>query len=208
MQTTVDVKERPILFSAEMVKAILGGTKTQTRRVIKPQPDHFHKFGDGVLRPQIGLREISCPYGQPGDQLWVREAFRMGKAPGDEPGQGVALYADRSAKFHPDMPEKRYDWCREYKPRPSIHMPRWASRLTLEIVNIRLVRLQDISEEDAKAEGVRAWSNPMPNSGHVYVPEFINVWNKINGKRTGCSWDDSPWVWAVTFRRLEAPNVP
>jgi hypothetical protein len=182
-----DMKTRPILMSAPMVRAVLDGRKTQTRRVIKPTKNHPEIDPDGVYELHPGDIELArCPYGQPGDLLYVRESFAtagwkaetvyMADYPGDPKGMG---------------------WT------PSIHMPLWASRITLEITDIRVERLQDISEGDAIAEGVgEHWicSDSMPcHSGLNYNPlsRFKDLWQSINGPE---SWDANPWVWAVEFR--------
>lgn len=164
------MKERPIIFSGEMVRAILAGRKTQTRRVIKPQP----VIQDGVAFFKTGQR---CPYGQIGDRMWVREAWIR--------NSGVPAYrAD-----DPSWPGETPKW------KPSIHMPRWASRITLEIVNVRVERLQDITVGDAWAEGC-------PNSDVNVIPDwFIPLWAGINAAR-GNGWDDNPWVWAIEFKRV------
>lgn len=187
------MSERPILFSGEMVRALLAGRKTQTRRVAKPRK-HTSLLGGSwsdsyVLDPgnaQWLMRD--CPYGAPGDRLWVREAWRLSVA-----GGFVYYRADREheectaelAKRDPSLA-----W------RPSIHMPRWASRLTLEVVSIRVERLQDISEADAIAEGVAV---PMTcDVEHTARNAFRSLWERINGPG---SWDANPWVWVVEFRR-------
>ena len=195
--------ERPILFSAPMVRAILAGTKTQTRRVVKPQPAErgdnggaFMEIIPSLLPSRGGLfdvryaldnpRAIRCPYGQPGDRLWVRETFgHFERNENFKPGAEVFYRADGN--------------CLELEPwRPSIHMPRWASRITLEITGVRVERLQDISEADAYAEGIQhcdLWGDGTPRG-------FYRVlWEQINGAG---SWDASPWVWVVEFKRMEA----
>lgn len=141
------MKERPILFSGEMVRAILEGRKTQTRRVIKPQPDSARNsvFVKSGFETKHGY-EIKCPYGQPGDRLWVRETWGLWDT---DPKDGP----ERAKIFYRATDENRRD-LRYQRWRPSIHMPRWASRINLEITNIRIERVQDITEEDAKAEGL------------------------------------------------------
>jgi len=185
-----------------MVQAILDGRKTQTRRVIKPQPELL-QFGDGTWVwkgeqdrfPQI--RE--CPYGQPGDRLWVRETwgnspFRNSDKPSDikpnDPESRIVYKAD------PFINESHYWW------RPSIHMPRWMSRITLEVVSVRVERVQHISEADAAAEGVDlscglSAKNDYPNFKRTYH----QLWNSINEKR-GYSWESNPWVWVIEFKRV------
>lgn len=192
------IRERPILFSAPMARAILEGRKTQTRRVFKRAIDGDEVAGSVHPAAESGwiawfpgnvsaekTKElyrigIPCPHGLPGDKLWVRETHWINKEE-----HIVAYRADGEMPDHMDEP-----W------RPSIFMPRWASRLTLEITDIRVERLQDISEEDAKAEGV-GLSNIMSS----YQRDFQFLWNSINAKR-GFGWDVNPWVWAVSFRRI------
>ena len=202
------MKERPILFSGEMVRAILDGRKTQTRRVMKPQPDHFHVF-DGVSTPcgsDLGLLpgptctgEIPCPYGKPGDRLWVREAFYCNdyRYPHAEPSELLEEMMYRADHESPCRCEEPLDghW------KPSIHMPRWASRITLEVTNVRVERLQEISEEDAWAEGVRCL--PMHNNdcyGEDFRDAFQRIWDDINGKKH--PWRSNPFVWVVEFKKL------
>lgn len=189
------MRERPILFSGEMVRAILEGRKSQTRRVIVPQPMRGHWI-DRVKGYSEAWAEyfsnakvhgtLSCPYGEVGDRLWVREAWR--KHPEfDYRGPGGCLYfADRGHKF--DGPWK-----------PSIHMPRWASRITLEVTSIRVERLRDISEEDAEAEGIQFIRDVPDVDETLSAKELFEVlWDSINGKR-GYGWKVNPWVWVVGF---------
>jgi hypothetical protein len=199
------MRERPILFSAEMVRAILEGRKTMTRRVMRPQPvgvPNQHSETDEWLDiwytndaqrdPSIERSEaLHNPYGVPGDRLWVREAFRLT----DEQPPWV-IYAADSTMRAPDGSCRGHVYQGPW--RPSIHMPRWASRLTLEITDVRVQRVREISEEDAIAEGCEAeldWTARM---------RFAELWNHINAKR-GYGWDVNPWVWCLTFRRL--PNA-
>lgn len=222
------MRERPILFSAPMVRAILAGTKTQTRRVVKPQPTHPHFGGrlpfmlvpddegeDLYLHSSCLGAAIRCPYGAPGDRLWVREAWM------DLQGTGVEA-RDRNGKltryaYAADTPPGSYgDECRKdfgLKWRPSIHMPRAASRITLEITGVRVERLQDISEADAVAEGVErvvvgdGWrhytdpaselAGPIPHASAL--GSYRSLWESINGPG---SWDANPWVWVVEFQRV------
>lgn len=196
------MKERPILFSAPMVRAILEGRKTQTRRVIK---------GEGRV----------CPQGQPGDRLWVRETFCLESSQEYElsdsqyPRDGrptknevdtceggswaVPWYraTDGEPNIVPDDLEDSSDDRTRWK--PSIFMPRWASRIMLEIVSVRGERLNSISEEDAKAEGVYAHPN---FTTPVYGMQFRDLWDSINGKR-GIGWDKNPWVWVIEFKRIK-----
>lgn len=184
------IKERPILFQADMVNAILSGRKTQTRRIVKPTKD---RNGSGChLAPCEIAGEVNggdyglCPYGQPGDRLWVREAFRNRRVD-NSPG-GVVYRAD-----HPGESTVPGSYGRPWK--PSIHMPRWASRITLEIVSVRVERLQSIKSKDAEAEGCECGSY----GKYFPVDNFACLWDSINGRE---SWDANPWVWVVEFRRI------
>lgn len=217
--TTTATQERPILFSAEMVRAILRERKTQTRRVIIPQPAHRPMFCPYVAGGWSACADdghsctcVSCPnrYGFPGGQLWVREAwleldrghYRQ-TGPRDKlvPGQyglcrnGVAYRADCDADSDAIRAAYGYKW------RPSIHMPRWASRITLEVTEVRAQKLQEISAADAEAEGVDAIPSAPASLSHRTA--FAGLWNKINAKR-GHSWEIDPWVWAITFKLLKA----
>jgi hypothetical protein len=179
-----------------MVQAILSGTKTQTRRVMKPQPVEFSDprlpVTHGWKGALYGGWEVSwnksnmtatdalgefCPYGQAGDHLWVREAHVITAG-------GAVLYATDPRGL--------------LNPRSPIFMPRWASRITLEITSVRVERVQDITEADAKAEGCTG------EHFDTAVSDYIWHWQRINGKRTGCAWQDNPWVWAVEFRAVKA----
>lgn len=221
------MKERPILFSSPMVRAILDGRKTQTRRVVKPQPQVEGRIfrwagprpkakvstgavfiNDPSMEHENPIISAFCPFGKPGDRLWVRETWaavhfsidpETGFAddwhgshdipPGDGGGYWSKLYA---ADSHPtDKEDRGFAW------RPSIHMPRWASRITLEVTGVRVERLCDISESDAVAEGVIEWMlGPSSPS-----EDFRKLWETINGLG---SWDANPWVWAISFRRIDA----
>lgn len=185
--------ERPILFSGTMVRAILEGKKTQTRRVIKPQPDD-DCLNDGGW--PITLEQ--CPYGVTGDRLWAREKWCM--------TVGQPLSEQEPIRYAADFdPASRGPW------RPSIHMPRWASRITLEITDIRVQRVQEISEDDAKNEGLRRVTDGLytywrkdewtkgPAGFSSAVGAFRDLWDSINAKR-GHVWDANPWVWAITFK--------
>lgn len=166
-----------------MVRALLAGTKTQTRRVLK----QVQIRSAGMPEPEWRSVHALCPYGQPGDRLWVREAFSGSIAyerhgyPLKEWGNKVWYWADGN----PDIG----DWTRQ---RPSIHMPRHLSRVLLEVTGVRVERLQDISEADAMAEGTTRHPD---GRWHAYR----SLWTHINGSS---SWDSNPWVWVVDFRRL------
>lgn len=178
------------------VRAILEGRKTQTRRTVKPQP---RVVGDGVPyggTEFIGLPE--CPYGQPGDRLWVRETWRVARNKNKELVFGYVADNSWSKERIVKLPN---NW--SGRDIPSIHMPRWASRLTLEIVSVRVERLNDISDEDAKDEGViesyRPAIDPMGLANN-YTVEFFKLWESINGLG---SWDLNPWVWVVEFKEVK-----
>lgn len=200
--------ERPIIFSGPMVRAILEGRKTQTRRVIKPQPTREIEPGKGDssvwFESSYHAKGIRCPYGKPGDQLWVRESGWQPKDPSiRELRDGADTWPQwaYSADGYSDMDIERFkQW--GWKSRPSIHMPRWASRITLEITNVRVELLQYISEEDAKAEGVTRI--PLHNNdvyGETHREAFERLWDKINGKKH--PWSSNPYVWVIEFRRKD-----
>lgn len=198
------MKERPILFSGPMVRAILEGRKTQTRRVVKPQPTddgHGPKWYSGFDNVPGTIETnfpmpIHCPYGQPGDRLWVRETWAQHPEFTHRSSGGCLYRADRGGDY---QGAAQGDFCW----RPSIHMPRWASRITLEITGARVERLQDISEEDAKAEGIQ-WGMPCGyldtgTSDCSSKCKFKSLWESINGPG---SWDANPWVWVIEFKKL------
>ena len=225
------MRERPILFSGEMVSAILAGTKSQTRRVITPQPlsswmehgdlvdacdgpygrvfasradlwRHYYKTwphpdtGALLHRKRFWIKhpehdtEIKCPYGQPGDRLWVREKW----------AHEDSWYGKETVSFkNCYVPDRGYTWITYAADivspaevpdrwRPSIFMPRWASRLTLEVRSVRVERLNDITDTDARAEGTAGRD------------AYQSLWDRINAKRA--AWASNPWVWVVEFRRL------
>ncbi|MGV2894209.1 hypothetical protein ACNPPY_00305 [Achromobacter sp. AGC78] len=202
------MRERPILFSAPMVRALLAGTKTQTRRVVKGiDPANLDSTMTKAQWRQVNRdRPVSfgptyfCPYGQPGDRLWVRETWSSdfaGHYPHDrvwyaadddrqhdiEVRNGVrGIYSPESQQFVP------FRW------RPSIHMPRWACRILLEITAVRVERLSEISHEDAELEGVKCNMSQLGFRDH-----FQRLWEQINGAG---SWQANPWVWVVEFRVL------
>lgn len=172
------MKERPILFSGAMVRATLADRKTQTRRVIT---ERYQQCLSPEDEPEAFLE--FCPYGQPGDRLWVRETWCYVGEVVPEPIECIYKATD---------PDWQGGWT------PSIFMPRWASRITLEVVSVRVERVQNISEEDAKAEGVI----PLEPRTGLYRCEFERVWDSINARR-GYSWDSNPFVWCVSFRRID-----
>ncbi|AXF28589.1 TPA: hypothetical protein QH810_001459 [Klebsiella pneumoniae subsp. pneumoniae] len=220
------MKERGVIFNGEMVRAILHGRKTQTRRIVKGT-DGAVKFckewdinGEEIfvvlgekdhtgMNPVLGA--LSCPFGAVGDRIWVREAFRVHSLATD-----VATLAYKASERNswteqthrvpvavcnkPATPEK---WT------PSLHMPRWASRILLEITDVRVERLNAISEEDARAEGIIdggclncgepepcGCANPEPDA----TDAFAYLWQSIYGQE---SWNADPWVWVIEFKRVE-----
>jgi hypothetical protein len=200
-------RERPILFSAPMVRALLNGTKTQTRRVVKPQP----VGGDSIIRLFAGWawsvgrmrdsenawREQKCPYDF-GMRLWVRETTII--APKRWTTENLSTHWDadgdgRIVQYLASQPNREAADDYNLKATPSIFMPRWACRITLEITDVRVQRLRDISEGDAKAEGV----DPIREKVPTHRDAYRYLWDDING--TG-AWQANPWVWALTFRRV------
>ena len=212
------MKERPILFSGPMVRALLNGSKTQTRRVVKARADK--NMGPRcVLQPHELAREVNrgdyqnCPYGQPGDRLWVRETWQGPLATEDD-HYPEGLYSPKFCEYAADGgPTPEFTTADDElvcRWRPSIHMPRWASRITLEITGVRVERLQDISEADAIAEGCAKnhnnyyWGGPHKAGGLKQMATarqaYQDLWESINGPG---SWDANPWVWVVGFKRVE-----
>jgi hypothetical protein len=196
MSTATATRERPILFSGPMVRAILDGRKTQTRRIIKPQPVCEREGSYFLPKP--------CPYGRPGDRLWVRETWAPVCTFDPSPETG-ALY--RADPMYDGMEQFDWPWT------PSIHMPRWASRITLEITGVRVERLNEISNSDCISEGlepvgpeavcegdgtkvqVARYGDCTSTARHL----FSALWDSINGAG---SWAANPWVWVVEFRRV------
>ena len=227
------MKERPIIFSTPMVQAILEGLKTQTRRVVKPFVDKSSwkksaETREKEWRPQLRLAPVHhgyyddmwclfnkddqpasvpytgrrCPYGKHGDLLWVRETF-------------CVWSYDNNDVWYKASPISSQGWHNETlknngkKWKPSIHMPKKYARIWLEIVGVRVERVQDISDVDAMAEGVKSniclasLEEPDYREEIGYRYAFSVLWDSINGKKEGCSWADNPWVWIVEFKRVE-----
>lgn len=232
------MKERPIIMQAESVRAILDGRKTQMRRVVKPQPDGVSSDGRPFVYKTVSVVRdhaiehvggpdgkpesryvdiVKCPYGAIGDRLWVREKIGIQLTPCDAYPNGLVEYA---ADYHNGV-----DFIHEGGGSawtPSIHMPRWSSRITLEITGVRVERVQDISEDDAKAEGAEPWfragdgakeiSNGteysienVPEDKRLYRIGFEYLWNSINAKR-GYGWNSNPFVWVIEFKRVDVTN--
>ena len=206
------MKERPIPFSAPMVRALLAGTKTQTRRIFKPdrmtwdangryttyamRGGELSTTGSGPFKPSSWLHY--CPYGQPGgDRLYVRETWAAPHAYDHLPPRLIP----QDARIHYAATEDRGGllW------RPSIHMPRWASRITLEITSVRVERLQEIDIADAQAEGVSdTGAFILDGEGNEQggpIAEYAVLWDQINGDG---SWESNPWVWVAEFKAIEA----
>lgn len=229
------MKERPILFSGAMVRALLDGSKTQTRRVMKPQPKPTpadypgpagHWWPSNIVQSMVHVEQelqnksggwerfanTICPYGRPGDRLWVRESWRGVveiSPPGAPIEHGVARYVPDQK--HCRRVEYAATQARDGEPwRPSIHMPRWASRILLEIVSVRVERLQDISVDDCRAEGIDQCYG-LGSKAEIIdlairmgkfkedVLRYATLWEQINGAG---SWDANPWVWVVEFKRV------
>lgn len=224
------MKERPILFSSPMVRAILAGRKTQTRRIVKPAPPewcgeaHHRGEADWYLTESpipFNAFDAKCPYGQPGDRLWVRETTYIAPKNFATPDEtcvrdydGALRFVSYRADGHSEdaMRDYRLKWT------PSIHVPRWASRITLEIVSVRVERLSEITEADAIAEGIvhdHLWDRAnSPSDRLTYVgcgetfatavEAYQHLWGSINGPG---SWEANPWVWVVEFKRVETQTA-
>lgn len=229
-------RERPIPFSAPMVRAILNGTKTQTRRVCKPAEAAALSFVVEVPDPQErgqvytgshfgdeeGGVQFASPYGRRGDRLWVREPWRVGKPHDDKPprdiwprpdGKGVTVlyeaggWRDMAGRHTYTGDEPMPSWAGRY--RHARFMPRWASRITLEVTGVRVERLQAISEANARAEGAHfhdgrgiGHSGWRHDDGAVHAnarSAFAHLWESLNGAG---SWDANPWVWVIEFRQV------
>lgn len=219
------MNELPILFSAPMVRAILEGRKTQTRRIVKPQhfrEDHGEDASGQCISagwyPDLRL----CPFGKPGDRLWVREAFRFPQSldhlsPSEIGEKALAAGYPKPwcpTQFEADGLRRTPQEWRDFvtppqaneagRLRASMHMPRWASRITLEVTGVRVERVQDISGMNAVREGVSIPAH-IPQDGADLDwarREYRRVWEQINGPD---SWSDNPWVWVVKFKRVEVP---
>lgn len=224
------MKERPILFKGAMVRAILDGRKTQTRRIMKPQPTENpnkprgHWYPDSSVQSMVDVEGFLqndhdstiagcfCPHGKPGDRLWVRETWQgpLVEEGGDYPdGYYSPEFCEYKADGGPAPEFVTPDDELVQRWRPSIHMPRWASRITLEITGVRVERLQDISTSAAASEGLVQ----LPASGRYAISQgdqyfggashdvrevFSWLWESINGAG---SWSANPWVWVVEFKR-------
>lgn len=217
------MKERPVIFNGEMVRAILDGRKTQTRRIMKVQPEpsktragdfwfsskklesmvHVSDFMPGnspIADCHLFFQEHCCPFGPVGERLWIRETFMDLTGTGIEATtgkfEGFAYRADTPAGSYGDEVRKEYG----LKWTPSLHMPRKACRILLEITAVRVERLNDISEEDAMAEGVAPSQHIITPPEALYRVGFLKLWQSIYGEE---SWRANPWVWVIEFRRVE-----
>ena len=206
------MRESPILFSAPMVRAILEGRKTVTRRLVKPRPPEGHSFagwcvastcradegkavwsgGDQRARLTAPHR-AQCPYGMPGDRLWVRETWAQPTSLDPGPTFYRADYPECVPAHYENVPPAT-----DIRWKPSIHMPRWASRITLEVTGVRVERVQNITEQGAIAEGCVAVDDGP--SWHTAADAFEALWKSLNGAD---SWNSNPWVWVVDFHRIE-----
>lgn len=195
------MKERPILFSAPMVRAILVSRKTVTRRVVRwPSWANPEDAGQqaalvrdralALYRDGRAIKVLRCPHGATGTRLWVREQFSYSYGTGVEDRSPCWYWADGQPDYG--------DWAR---PAPSIHMPRWASRITLEVTGVRVERLQEISDADAMAEGVPFTELPQGQDrpDPLHRAQFADLWESINGPG---SWEANPFVWVIEFRRV------
>ncbi|MEB3840523.1 hypothetical protein [Pseudomonas guariconensis] len=185
-------KERPILFSGPMVRAILDGRKTVTRRALKVQPrtkGDIGSYGLGqpfIRHPDPTKRNPECPYGRPGDRLWVREAWAQINV-AQAPGESWVVYREC---------DNRTDYGGPWK--PSIHMRRRDSRILLEITSVHVERLQEITPNQCIAEGAWRAEDKELGRGHEAISAFADLW-----RSTGGDWDANPWVWVVEFKRIE-----
>ncbi|UKG72764.1 hypothetical protein LKZ96_13805 [Serratia marcescens] len=203
------MKERPVIFNGEMVRAILDGRKTQTRRGINPQPTLSERTGFNWKGAAYGIGSTyrdtvrnfancfkTCPFGAVGDRLWVRETWAEAGASAPELQLYRANYPEHVGREYENVPPAS-----EIRWTPSIHMPRWASRITLEITAVRAERLNDISHDDAKAEGCcYGRGGGVPDFAVTPADHFPTLWASIYGSE---SWSANPWVWVIEFRRVE-----
>ena len=220
------MKERPILFNAEMVKAILAGKKTQTRRLVKPQPAPLPgtpghaivDLSDGNATDHWGwlygdepntchVESMRCPFGKPGSLLCIKEAFRFparvdNHSPTWVGNESVVRgHAEPWSPIHYEADGHRVDWTDEAgepgRLRDVLYMPHWASRLSLLVTDVRVERLQDISGDDIVAEGIDGDFPPLLR-GNILHAKFAELWESVYGKRA--TWASNPWLWVVSFK--------
>jgi hypothetical protein len=205
-----------MIFNAEMVRAILDGRKTQTRRIIKPQPEltersgfswkgSVYGCGSDARETNRNFAHVKCPFGKVGDRIWVRETFRvMGCA--TDVARLMYKASDRSS-FTESTKTVPVGTCTKQPSQnwtPSIHMPRWASRITLQISDVRVERLNAISEEDAMVEGVTPSTHVITPPEAVHRVSFLKLWMDIYGEE---SWQANPWVWVIEFERVAGRTI-
>ena len=220
------MKTTPMLFNGDMIRALIDGRKTQTRRPInlktgdtfderalKDAIQEWRPVYDDLSGKRVGRKAalVRCPYGQPGDLIWVRETFadlRGTGIEGTDPARRFDAAYSADVKPGSASDEARIDFRIKWK--PSIHMPRWASRLTLRITDVRVERVQDISDEDAAAEGVEPFGDGSAfvqlKDAQIYSTTrgcFASLWRSIYTK-SGYTWGENPWVWAITFDVIHA----
>lgn len=187
---------KPILFSTEMVRAIMGGRKTQTRRVIKPQPnaDGLSKYKDSNMYKDVNGHLYKTPYA-PCMVLWVRETWTSINEL--QRFYGVERSTVDRYLYKADDPEfVQIKW------KPSIFMPREACRIFLEITNVRVERLHDITWQDCQKEGITFLNKPHEKTGSGFIDNWITLWDSINAKR-GYPWANNPWIWVIEFERIQ-----
>jgi len=203
------MKERPIIFNTESVRAILEGRKTQTRRVIKPQPEGDRRivqlyekdwWGFSPIEDWQTTIDIRCPYGKPGDRLWVKEKHII------DVDRQCAILADGTEVFKTGEVIEKFCNTNSINFRSPRFMPRWASRITLEITDVRVERIQDIDEHDILAEGII----PPRCVGMFAEDEFLEIihdsfitwWDSMNAK-CGYGYENNPWVWVIEFKKVK-----
>ena len=217
------MKERGMIFNAEMVRAILDGRKTQTRRIMKVQPEpsksrpkdfwfsskklesmvHVSDLVPGnspIADCHLFFQEHCCPFGTVGDRIWVRETWAEAGAGAPELKLYRANYPAHVPPHYENVPPAE-----EIRWTPSIHMPRWASRILLEITDVRVERLNSMSEDDARAEGCCGGHDSIPGYMYSATPHehFHHIWTSIYGDD---SWQANPWVWVIEFKRIEGDD--
>ena len=228
------MNDHPILMTSDMVRAVLDGRKTQTRRIIKPQPEKdpdgtkYNKSGYWCAIPGIGMMvplgslNCLCPYGEVGDTLWVRETWATLKYWDNTKPSKIDQFRNPKIWYIADEPTPSETKCNPWnggnigKVRPSIFMPKWACRIFLEITNIRVERVQEITPKDCIAEGITLISgkrNLSPASAYKdysgqvekcgAVASFCTLWDSINIKRA--PWKDNPWVFVISFKKINKP---